>query len=198
MSQPLYIPKLGLTREEATIVAWLCERGARVVKGQPYLTIETDKITYDVAAEEDGYLEPVAPVQAVLEVGDLVGYLHATADAARTGAGAPEGAAATAVASPTEPGTAARPPPTPTRAAGGAAIPAATTTAGGRRLISPLARRIAEEHRLRYDDLPGTAQRVQTYVDAGATHLILNLRYPYPAGIVAQLAEEVVPRVKPR
>ncbi|MFO1376342.1 MAG: dihydrolipoamide acetyltransferase family protein [Steroidobacteraceae bacterium] len=156
MSQPLYIPKLGLTMEEATIVAWLCERGARVVKGQPYLTIETDKITYDVAAEEDGYLEPVAPVQAVLEVGDLVGYLHATADAARTGAGAPEGAAATAVASPTEPGTAARPPPTPTRAAGGAAIPAATTTAGGRRLISPLARRIAEEHRLRYDDLPGT------------------------------------------
>ena len=49
-----------------------------------------------------------------------------------------------------------------------------------------------------YDDLPGTAQRVQAYVDAGATHLILNLRYPYPTGIVAQLAEEVVPRVKPR
>jgi hypothetical protein len=33
-------------------------------------------------------------------------------------------------------------------------------------------------------------------VDAGATHLILNLRPPYPAGIVARLAEEVVPRVR--
>jgi F420-dependent oxidoreductase-like protein len=46
-----------------------------------------------------------------------------------------------------------------------------------------------------YDDLAATAQAVQGYVDAGATHLILNLRYPYPQGIVARLAEEVVPRV---
>jgi len=29
----------------------------------------------------------------------------------------------------------------------------------------------------------------------GATHLILNLRYPYPDGIVARLADEVLPRV---
>jgi F420-dependent oxidoreductase-like protein len=48
-----------------------------------------------------------------------------------------------------------------------------------------------------YEDLPGTAQTVQGYVDAGATHLILNLRHPYPAGIVARLADEVVPRVRP-
>jgi F420-dependent oxidoreductase-like protein len=47
-----------------------------------------------------------------------------------------------------------------------------------------------------YDDLPGTARTVQQYVDAGATHLILNLRYPYPAGIVTRLAEEVVPQVR--
>ena len=46
-----------------------------------------------------------------------------------------------------------------------------------------------------YDDMPGTAQAVQRFVDAGATHLILNLRYPYPAGIVTRLAEEVVSRV---
>ena len=49
-----------------------------------------------------------------------------------------------------------------------------------------------------YDDLPGTAQRIQPYVDAGATHLILNLRYPYPDGIVTRLAEEVVPQVRPK
>jgi hypothetical protein len=34
-------------------------------------------------------------------------------------------------------------------------------------------------------------------VDASATHLILNLRYPYPAGIVTRLAEEVVPHIHP-
>jgi len=47
-----------------------------------------------------------------------------------------------------------------------------------------------------YDNLDATVQAVQGYVDAGATHLILNLRYPYPEDIVARLAEEVVPKVR--
>ncbi len=47
-----------------------------------------------------------------------------------------------------------------------------------------------------YDDLVGTAETVQRYVDAGATHLVLNLRYPYPDGSVARLVTEVVPPVE--
>lgn len=46
-----------------------------------------------------------------------------------------------------------------------------------------------------YENLAETVQTLQGYVDAGATHLILNLRYPYPAGIVARLAEQVVPNI---
>jgi F420-dependent oxidoreductase-like protein len=46
-----------------------------------------------------------------------------------------------------------------------------------------------------YGDLAGTAGAVRRFVDEGASHLILNLRPPYPDGIVARLAEEVVPRV---
>ncbi len=46
-----------------------------------------------------------------------------------------------------------------------------------------------------YDDLDATTQSVQDFVDAGATHLILNLRSPYPDGIVTRLAEQVVPRI---
>jgi F420-dependent oxidoreductase-like protein len=46
-----------------------------------------------------------------------------------------------------------------------------------------------------YGDLVGTAGAVRRFVDEGASHLILNLRPPYPDGIVARLAEEVVPRV---
>jgi F420-dependent oxidoreductase-like protein len=47
-----------------------------------------------------------------------------------------------------------------------------------------------------YADLTETIRTTQSYVDAGATHLILNLRYPYPDGIVARLAEEVVPQIR--
>jgi F420-dependent oxidoreductase-like protein len=46
-----------------------------------------------------------------------------------------------------------------------------------------------------YDDLPGYVAIVRQYIAAGANHIILNLRWPYPAGIVARLAEEVVPQV---
>ena len=45
-------------------------------------------------------------------------------------------------------------------------------------------------------DLAATAQALQRYVDAGATHLVFNLRPPYSAGIVERLADEVIPCVR--
>jgi F420-dependent oxidoreductase-like protein len=46
--------------------------------------------------------------------------------------------------------------------------------------------------RVNYDDLPATVETLQPLVATGATHLILMLPYPYPDGIVARLADEVV------
>lgn len=46
-----------------------------------------------------------------------------------------------------------------------------------------------------YDDLSKTVTITQGFVDAGATHLIFGLRSPFPTGIVARLAEEVIPRI---
>jgi len=45
------------------------------------------------------------------------------------------------------------------------------------------------------DDLQRTVDTVQSLVDAGANHVILNLRPPVPSGIVARLAEEVIPKI---
>ena len=47
-----------------------------------------------------------------------------------------------------------------------------------------------------YEHLDDTVENLRRFVDAGAPHLILNLRYPYPKGIVTRLAEEVVARVR--
>ncbi len=41
------------------------------------------------------------------------------------------------------------------------------------------------------DNLSNARDTVRDYITAGATHLILNLRAPYPQGIVHRLAEEV-------
>jgi alkanesulfonate monooxygenase SsuD/methylene tetrahydromethanopterin reductase-like flavin-dependent oxidoreductase (luciferase family) len=45
------------------------------------------------------------------------------------------------------------------------------------------------------NDLQKTVDTVQSLVDIGATHLILNLRPPIPSSIVARLAEEVIPKI---
>ena len=66
-------------------------------------------------------------------------------------------------------------------------------TAVGR---DPAAIRLSVQAPVDYADLAATARTLQGYVDAGATHLILTLRPPYPAGIVARLAEEVAPQVR--
>ena len=41
-------------------------------------------------------------------------------------------------------------------------------------------------------DLDATRTITQSFIEAGANHLVLNLRHPYPTGIVHRLAEEIV------
>jgi len=40
-------------------------------------------------------------------------------------------------------------------------------------------------------NLGETRDQIRPYIEAGATHIILNLRYPYPEGIVHRLADEI-------
>ncbi len=43
-----------------------------------------------------------------------------------------------------------------------------------------------------YNNLAKTAAGIRPYIEAGATHIALNLRAPYPEHIVQRLAEEIV------
>jgi F420-dependent oxidoreductase-like protein len=45
-------------------------------------------------------------------------------------------------------------------------------------------------------NLSATREDLRRYIEAGASHIILNLRYPYPEGIVHRLAEEIVEPLK--
>jgi F420-dependent oxidoreductase-like protein len=60
----------------------------------------------------------------------------------------------------------------------------------------PAAIELSVQLRLDYDDLPGAVATLQGFVDAGATHLVLYLPPPFPPGIAARLADEVVSRVQ--
>ncbi len=67
MPVPVIMPKLEMTQEAATVVEWLKREGEHVEKGEPLLTVETDKVTVEVEAPATGVLADVraAPGEVV-------------------------------------------------------------------------------------------------------------------------------------
>jgi F420-dependent oxidoreductase-like protein len=55
---------------------------------------------------------------------------------------------------------------------------------------------LSYQFRAEYDDLAGTAATAQRFADAGATHFVMILPNPYPAGIAARIADEVIAKVR--
>ncbi len=68
------MPKLGLTMEEGTIVAWLVADGTEVSQGTPVLTIETDKVSSDVEASSSGILHILGEEDETFACGERIGW----------------------------------------------------------------------------------------------------------------------------
>ncbi len=144
MSIPITVPKLGLTMEEATLVSWAVAPGTQVAKGDTLFSIETDKINYDVEAENAGFVDRTIAEGETVVVGAVVGYLLASPDEGRP----VEAAAPEAELAPVDP-------------APSAAVNATPQSSDKpqRRYSSPLARRIAAENDIAISDLIGTGPR---------------------------------------
>ena len=56
MPAHILMPKLGLTMTEGLIVEWKKKEGDHVRKGEILFVLETEKVTYEVEANEDGVL----------------------------------------------------------------------------------------------------------------------------------------------
>ena len=74
MAKELFIPQLGQTVEQVTIVRWLAADGAQVERGQELLEVETDKAVFPVEATGKGYLH-IGPFKE----GDVVPVLQVVA-----------------------------------------------------------------------------------------------------------------------
>jgi pyruvate dehydrogenase E2 component (dihydrolipoamide acetyltransferase) len=62
MAEEFFIPKLGQTVEEVTLVKWLVQDGDKVSQGQPVMEVETDKAIFPVEANARGYIH-IGPYQ---------------------------------------------------------------------------------------------------------------------------------------
>ena len=56
MAIEIYLPQLGLTMTEGTVMRWLKAAGDAVKRGEPLVEIETDKVTTEIEAPADGVL----------------------------------------------------------------------------------------------------------------------------------------------
>lgn len=134
MPVDILMPKLGLTMTEGLIVEWRKKEGDPVRKGEILFVLETEKVTYEVEAPEDGTLGRIlVKEQQTVPVGAAVATLF------RPGESAVEASASPAPVPKAEAAT-----PAPAAAARAAAAPGAAPSAG-RVKATPLAKKAARE-----------------------------------------------------
>jgi pyruvate dehydrogenase E2 component (dihydrolipoamide acetyltransferase) len=81
MAEEFFIPKLGQTVEEVTLVKWLVSDGQKVSQGQEICEVETDKAIFPVEANAKGFFH-MGPFQEgeVLPVLTVVGIIGKETD----------------------------------------------------------------------------------------------------------------------
>jgi pyruvate dehydrogenase E2 component (dihydrolipoamide acetyltransferase) len=164
MPTEITMPKLSDTMEEGKILKWMKQVGERVAIGEVLAEVETDKANMELEAYDEGVLAEVkvpegqsAPVGAVIAVLDSAGAATRPVPTSKT----PPAAVKPAPVPPKSQAAPARPV---------AAKPAAAAVAERRPAVvrpsepepaervkvSPLARKIAEEHRIDLSKITGT------------------------------------------
>lgn len=72
------IPKLGFTMVDATLTQWKTKEGDWVEKGSVVLVIEGEKSSWDIEAEDSGFLHIVVEERNKALVGEVVGIICET------------------------------------------------------------------------------------------------------------------------
>ena len=76
MSIEIKVPAMGESVTEATVARWFKKEGDAVVRDEPLLELETDKVTVEVPAPADGAIEAIiAKAGATVEVGAILGAI---------------------------------------------------------------------------------------------------------------------------
>lgn len=85
----ILIPNFGESITAATVAAWHKNAGDPVAKGDTLVTLETDKVSTDLEADESGVLEILVPEGAEAPIGTALGRISSGAAAAPEKAQAP-------------------------------------------------------------------------------------------------------------
>ena len=163
MATDVIMPQMGFDMEEGTVVRWLKAEGDNVDRGEPIVEVETDKATVEVESFASGLLRRIVVTEGItVPVGQIIGII-ASADedlpqipSPSTGEGQGEGDSSTPASThetPPMPAAVKSEPPAPEPS------PAVEAVKGDRILVSPLAKRIAEEKGVDLSTVTGTGPK---------------------------------------
>lgn len=131
MNKEIIMPALGMAQETGTLTRWLKREGESVVKGEPLMEIETDKVTVEIDAPASGILSNITAAEGdEIPIGHTIGLIVA-----------PDEVGKRPLASNTS-----------------AYVPAARTDKSQR--ASPVAARMAREHGVDLHKVPSEQPRV--------------------------------------
>ena len=177
MASEVVMPRLSDTMDSGTIARWLKAEGDEVKRGDIIAEIETDKANMELEAYSSGILARIiVPEGKSAALGAPIALIAAGAEEARTlresNGGSATSAPQEAVEAPAQPATPETPPASAAAASNGSDPTSAD--AGGRIKVSPLARRLAQEHGVELDKLTGTGpggritkEDVQSFIQGG-------------------------------
>ena len=76
MASEIRIPKIGMSATEMSIAEWMFADGDSVAAGDVLYTVETDKTTTEIEAQDSGTLRVIGVEGEAYPVGTLVGTIE--------------------------------------------------------------------------------------------------------------------------
>jgi len=181
MAISVVMPALELAQETGKVLAWIKKEGDNVVKGEPLLEIETDKVSFELEAQADGILAGIKSHEGdVVPVGQIIAWLVAPGEQPPV----ESDSTSRGMAEQARPMTAASAP------AAAVASPSVTPSAGKGPRISPKARRIAEEKGVDITEIQGTGPDGQITGD----DVLKAAEAPAPADSLSTIARLMAER----
>jgi 2-oxoglutarate dehydrogenase E2 component (dihydrolipoamide succinyltransferase) len=188
------MPQLGETVTEGTITKWFKKIGEEVRADEPLFEVSTDKVDTEVPSPVAGTLQEIRANEGdTVAVGAVIAVVGAGAPAAAPEPPpAPPPSAPPAAAPPAAAPPAAAPAPPPPVAAPLASSAVELATSGDHRLLSPVVRRLVNEHGLDPAAIAGTGaggritrEDVLTHIEATGATAVAPAPAPAPAPVVA-------------
>ncbi|MDZ5782805.1 dihydrolipoamide acetyltransferase family protein [Marinococcus luteus] len=147
MATEIIMPKFGMSMNEGTIAEWLKKEGEEIKKGEPIVTISSDKITNEVEAPADGRMLKIAAAEdETLAVGQVIAYMGEPGEQIAESTATEEGAAP-------EPAEAVAEEPAISREITHA------PQAESRVRVSPAAKKLASAHGIPVENIEGTGPK---------------------------------------